>query len=115
MVAVSARVKYFQRRVTDISTSANLSLSSFERMSRDRERALDEQIAQLKREVLDLDHRLRHEREKLADIELFIAGGTLGTGLLFSFPARELLRLFKIAFKTELKTRCVPPATDLSE
>ena len=62
-------------------TSASLSLSSFERMSRDKERALDEQIAQLQREVLDLDHRLRHEREKLADIELFIAGGTLGNGL----------------------------------
>lgn len=46
-------------------------------MSQDRERALDEQISALQMEVLDLDHRLRHEREKLADIELFIAGGSL--------------------------------------
>ena len=27
--------------------------------------------------MADLDQRLRHEREKLADIELFIAGGAL--------------------------------------
>ena len=29
------------------------------------------------KEVLSLDEKLRHEREKLADIELFIAGGAL--------------------------------------
>lgn len=46
-------------------------------MSKDKERVLDDQISSLQMEVLDLDHRLRHEREKLADIELFIAGGSL--------------------------------------
>ena len=46
-------------------------------MSRERERELDEQIEKLESEVADLDRRLRHEREKLADIELFIAGGAL--------------------------------------
>ena len=49
----------------------------FSEMSRERERELDEQIEKLESEVADLDRRLRHEREKLADIELFIAGGAL--------------------------------------
>ena len=46
-------------------------------MSREKEKELDELIEKLEAEVADLDQRLRHEREKLADIELFIAGGAL--------------------------------------
>ena len=46
-------------------------------MSREKEKELDEVISRLQKEVLDLDAKLRHEREKLADIELFIAGGAL--------------------------------------
>ena len=46
-------------------------------MSREREKELDQLIGKLEAEVAELDKKLKHEREKLADIELFIAGGAL--------------------------------------
>ena len=94
-------------------------------MSREKEKELDELIEKvrvqlfdfflkvsirkitpskkLEAEVADLDQRLRHEREKLADIELFIAGGaldpmkpaTFSWGLIFFLVFWKILEIFK--------------------
>ena len=67
-------------------------------MSREKEQEQDDIIARLQQEVLELDAKLRHEREKLADIELFIAGGALepmkpaAMRLALYTPARALLK-----------------------
>ena len=58
-------------------TRKDSKVNNFSEMSREKEKELDDKIAKMEKEVLDLDRKLRHEREKLADIELFIAGGAL--------------------------------------